>query len=198
MLDSKPRRWKDLANIVMASCTFISTTLDRPLHPMGLLSSILTDQDGGKTTPAAPRRMPKARSTLLPGTRPQRTRSWTPTCLPCNFTSPKKITTNFKCEWMPPQHFVWVIWQRGQDFDGVDLGRARHCGLVGGFYFYFSQALWLTLLNASSLRKRLTHECCILVNEGVSQSYVRKSVVSLLSIPIMGEGQHPIMPTMPT
>ncbi len=44
-------------------------------------------------------------------------------------------------------------------------------------------------MNASSLRKRLTHECCI--NEGVSQSqsYVGKSVVSLLSIPTMGEGE---------
>ncbi len=41
----------------------------------------------------------------------------------------------------------------------------------------------------NSLRKRLTltHECCI--NEGVSQSYVGQSVVSLLSIPTMGEGQ---------
>jgi hypothetical protein len=43
------------------------------------------------------------------------------------------------------------------------------------------------------LRKRLTHECCI--NEGVSQSYVGKSVVSLLSIPAMGEGQDPTMST---
>ncbi len=47
------------------------------------------------------------------------------------------------------------------------------------------------MLNASSQRKRLTHECCI--NEGVSQSYVGKSVVSLLSIPTMGEGQDPTM-----
>ena len=51
----------------------------------------------------------------------------------------------------------------------------------------------LILLNASSLRKRLTNECCI--NEGVSQSYVGRSVVSLLSIPTMGEGHDPTMPT---
>jgi hypothetical protein len=45
------------------------------------------------------------------------------------------------------------------------------------------------MLDASSLRlrKRLTHECCI--NEGVSQRYVGKSVVRLLSIPTTGEGQ---------
>ncbi len=46
------------------------------------------------------------------------------------------------------------------------------------------------MLNASSLRKRLTHECCI--NEAVTQSHVGKSVVSLLSIPTMSEGQDPI------
>ncbi len=46
---------------------------------------------------------------------------------------------------------------------------------------------------SKSLRKRLTHECC--AHEGVSQSYVGKSVVSLLSIPIMGEGHDPTMST---
>jgi hypothetical protein len=46
----------------------------------------------------------------------------------------------------------------------------------------------------SSVRKRLTHECCI--NEGVSQSYVGKRVVSLLSIPTMGDGEGPTIPTM--
>jgi hypothetical protein len=45
-----------------------------------------------------------------------------------------------------------------------------------------------------SLRKRLTHECCI--NEGVSQSYVGKSVVSLLLIPTVGGGEGPTIPTM--
>ena len=41
------------------------------------------------------------------------------------------------------------------------------------------------VLNASSLLKRLTHECCI--NEGVSQSYVGKSVDTANSstVPIM-------------
>ncbi len=75
----------------------------------------------------------------------------------------------------------------------MNLGGARHCGLVGEVLFSLSQVLLLTLLNASSLRKSLIHECCI--NEGVtsSQSYVGKSVVSLLSIPTMGEGQNPTM-----
>ena len=41
----------------------------------------------------------------------------------------------------------------------------------------------MLMLNASSLRERLTHECC--VNEGVRQKYAGKVlwVVSLLSIP---------------
>jgi hypothetical protein len=52
------------------------------------------------------------------------------------------------------------------------------------------------VLNASSLRQRLTHECCI--NEGASQSYVDENVVSLLSIPTMGEGQVGQDPTMST
>ncbi len=52
-----------------------------------------------------------------------------------------------------------------------------------------------SLLNASSLWKRLTHECCINEGVNVSQSYVGKSVVSLLSIPTMGEGQDPTMST---
>jgi hypothetical protein len=43
-------------------------------------------------------------------------------------------------------------------------------------------------------RKRLTHECCII--EGVSQSYVGKSVASLLSIPTMGGGEGPTIPNM--
>ncbi len=59
--------------------------------------------------------------------------------------------------------------------------------------FLHLSLLALNKLNASSLRKRPTHECCI--NEGVSQSYVGKSVVSLLSIPTMGEGQ--IQPCTP-
>ena len=43
------------------------------------------------------------------------------------------------------------------------------------------------------LHPLLTRECCI--NEGVSQSYVGKSVVSLLSIPTMGEGQDSTLST---
>jgi hypothetical protein len=48
----------------------------------------------------------------------------------------------------------------------------------------------MSLLNASSLRKRLTltHECCINESVSQSQSYVGKSVVSLLSIPTIGTG----------
>ncbi len=37
-------------------------------------------------------------------------------------------------------------------------------------------------------------ECCI--NEDVSQSYVGKSVVSLLSIPTLGGGEGPTIRTM--
>jgi hypothetical protein len=50
------------------------------------------------------------------------------------------------------------------------------------------------VLNASSLRKRVTHECCI--NESVSRSYVGKSVVSLLSILTIVGGEGPTIPTM--
>ncbi len=37
---------------------------------------------------------------------------------------------------------VWVIWQLGQNFDGIDLGRARNCGLEGVSLFSFSQELF--------------------------------------------------------
>jgi hypothetical protein len=62
---------------------------------------------------------------------------------------------------------------------------------------YFRRMLALVLVASSSpfsvlhgrwKRKRLirlTHECCICINEGVSQSYVGKIVVSLLPIPTM-------------
>jgi hypothetical protein len=42
--------------------------------------------------------------------------------------------------------------------------------------------------------KRLTHECC--VNEGISQRYVGKGVMILLSILTMGGGESPMIPTM--
>jgi hypothetical protein len=57
------------------------------------------------------------------------------------------------------------------------------------------------MLDASSLRKRPTHEFFIIIriNEGVSQSHVVKSVVSLLSIPTMGSGEGPkLRSTIPT
>jgi hypothetical protein len=53
---------------------------------------------------------------------------------------------------------------------------------IGHIFVHYAEE---HLLNTTSMHERLTHEYCI--NEGVSQNYVGKSVVSLLSIHTIGE-----------